>query len=219
MTLAAASLALARPALAQTYTETGDAGDLPNTAQIITGVAGATYTSIAGATTATNALYDSDMYEITTAVPATYTFSTNSGTFTPGINNFDTQLALFNSSGVGIATDDDTSSGELSTLVLTLTPGNYYLLLSGSGRYAVDSTGALIFPNYTDGKTDPSVQQTATSALAIAAYTGSTNEGGKYNITISFAVAPVPEPGTYALILTGVAGLAFLGRLRRKASN
>ncbi len=66
MTLAAASLALARPALAQTYTETGDAGDLPTTAQIVTGVAGATYTSIAGATTATNALYDSDMYEITT---------------------------------------------------------------------------------------------------------------------------------------------------------
>ncbi len=217
LAFASACLAFAQPTLAQTYTETGDAGDLPATAQIITGVPGVTYTAIAGATTATNAIYDSDMYQLTVVTPATYTFSTNN--FIVGKNNFDTQLALFNSSGVGIATDDDTSSGELSTLVLTLTPGNYYLLLSGSGRYAVDSTGALIFPNFTDGKTDPSVQQAATSTLPIAAYTGNTNEGGSYNIAISFVIVPVPEPGSYVLILAGVAGLAFLGRLRCKAAR
>ena len=195
--------------------------DLPATAQIVTvnsvqGIAGVTFTAISGSTTPTNGLYDSDMYEFTVAVPGTYTFSTNN--FSPGKNNFDTQLALFNSTGVGIVADDDLpSGGELSTIVMSLTSvGNYYLLLSGSGRYPVDSTGALIFPNFTDGKTDPTVQTPAKSTLPITAYTGNTNEGGAYNITVTVS-AIVPEPGTYALVLVGIAGLAFVTKLRRKA--
>ena len=47
-------LAGAGSSLAATYTEMGDAGDLPATAQIVSGTGGTALTSISGATTLTN---------------------------------------------------------------------------------------------------------------------------------------------------------------------
>ena len=217
--VAAASLLLAGHTQAQTYTETGDAGSLPTTAQVIPGVPGITYKSITGSTTATNAIYDSDMYELTIAVPETFTASTT--TFVAGANNFDDQLFLFNSSGVGILANDDAASGgdeaSLSTGSTVLAPGNYYLLISGSGNYPVDSTGKLIFPNFTDGTTDPSGTYAAQSTLPIAGYTGSSNEGGKYVIALTVVPSVVPEPGSVAAILVSVLGLALVFRSRRTA--
>lgn len=34
----------------------------------------------------------------------------------------------------------------------------------------------------------------------------------------NFALAPVPEPGTWALMLAGLAGLAWMGRRRQAAA-
>lgn len=213
---AAACLTLADISRAAVYTETGDAGDLPATAQIIVGDIN-TFTSILGSTTPANGLYDSDMFQFTVVATESLTFTTNTA-FIPGRNNFDTQLAVFNSAGVGLFANDDANAGsQLSTLTLTLSPGNYFLQLSGSGRYGVDSTGGLIFPNFTDGTTDPSATVPARTLLPITSYTGNTNEGGAYTINVSFA--PVPEPRSYAFFLVGFAGLGWVLRSRKGSAQ
>ena len=104
----------------------------------------------------------------------------------------------------------------------TQTAGLYYLLVSGSGRYA-SNTGGVIFPNFTDGTTDPTVVYGPTGAggaNAVTGYTGSSSEGGKYVIALAGAqFVVVPEPGAATLILTGLAGLAVILRLRRTSSK
>ena len=225
--LAAIGLSLTGNLHAATYTESGDAGDLPATAQVVSGVAKTTLTSISGALTLTNNLSDSDMYEIYINSPSTFSASLTG--FVPGANNFDSQLMLFSAAtGKGIEADDDdpttgSSSADLpsgSTLMSSQTAGLYYLLVSGSGRYATSGTG-LIFPNFTDGTTDPTVVQGPTGAggaNAITGYTGSSNEGGNYTIALTGAQfvppAAVPEPGAWAFIVAGAAGLALTLRSR-----
>ena len=219
LTLATVCLPFASAVYAQTYAGGSTAGDLPATAEVVPGVAGVTYTNISGTTLATNNIYTGDMYEITIATPETFTASTTA--FFPGANNFDTQLSLFNSSGVGIVTNDDAASGgeqsSLSTGGALLAPGNYYLLITGSGNYPVDSTGALIFPNFTTG-VNPEGTYAATSALPIAGFTGNSNEGGNYDIGITvIPSALVPEPSTAAAIAAGVGGLVLVCRRRRSS--
>ncbi len=221
MALATACLPFAGNAAASVVSiniaETGDAGDLPATAQVLTGLAGVTYTTITGTTTATNEVYDADMFQITLASVASFTASTTA--FVAGANDFDSQLFLFNSSGVGIAANDDAASGGDQSSLTVSGPlnGTYYLLIDGSGHYPVDSTGKLIFPNFTDGKTDPSATVAAQSTLPITGYTGNSNEGGKYSIALSVIPAAVPEPGTWAFVAAGVAALSVGGKFRRRA--
>ena len=201
------------------YTEVGDAGDLPATAQVVSGAAGTSLTSISGQTTLTNKISDSDMFEIYISSPSSFSASTTG--FAAGANNFDTQLALFTASGVGvIANDDAASGGEQSTLPagsLTLGAGDYYLLLSGSGRYAATSTGALVFPNYHDGTTASTATVPANTNNPIAEYTGNSSEAGNYVIALTGAqfVSTVPEPGVRAVVLAGAAALGFCRWTRR----
>ena len=216
LAVASASLSLVGTAAAQTYAGGSTAGNLPATAEVVPGVAGITYTKISGTTTATNEIYNAEMYQITIATPETFTASTTG--FVAGANNFDTQLFLFNSSGVGIVANDDAASGgeqsSLSTGTTLLAPGNYYLLLAGSGNYPVDSTGKLIFPNYTDGTTDPSSTVAAQSTSPITGYTGNSNEGGNYVITLTVVPSAVPEPSSLAAIAAGLGGLVLTFRRR-----
>ena len=106
LAIAAAYLPSVHNAGAVTYAETGDAGELPAFAQIITNPVGYSATSavlttaITGTTTATNGLYDSDMYQITILYPSTFTASTNF--FVVGANNFDSQISLFTTAGSGL---------------------------------------------------------------------------------------------------------------------
>ena len=227
---AAVSFSLTTTSQAVTYTELpSDAGDLPGTAQVTTGTTGTTLTGISGTTTAigTTGLFDSDMFEIYIANPSTFSASTTA--FVVGANNFDSQLSLFTLGGVGVVSNDDAASGgEQSAIAagsVTGAAGYYYLLLSGSGRYAT-SAGGLIFPNYTDGVTDPSATVGPTGpggGSAITGYTGNTNEGGRYSIALTgaqfAAFTPVPEPGALAYVLAGAAGLALVLRSRRQAAR
>ena len=216
MAVAAASLSLVGNTQAQTYAGGNTAGNLPATAEVVPGIAGVTYNVISGTTFATNAIYNAEMYEITLAVPEGFTASTTK--FVAGANNFDDQLFLFNSSGVGVLANDDAAGGgdeaSLSTGTTLLAPGNYYLLIAGSGNYPVDSTGHLIFPNYTDGTTDPSGTYAAESTLPITGYTGNSNEGGNYDIALTITPQIIPEPGSVAAVLAGLSGLAFVFRSR-----
>ena len=225
MAVATACLPLAGNLHAATYTETGDAGDLPATAQVISGAPATSLTSLSGALTLTNGTSDSDMFAIYINSPST--FSASLTAFVPGANNFDSQLMIFNSAGKGIQTDDDdpnTGAPQSNlpaggTLMSSQAAGVYYLLISGSGRYAVSGTNSLIFPNFTDGTTDPTVVYGATGpggANTITGYTGSSNEGGNYTIALAGAqFVVVPEPSTWALVAAGVAGLALVARSRR----
>ena len=215
--MVAATLALsAAGAHATIYSEGGtDAGDLPATAQLIPTPLNNGITAITGQTVLTNGLSDSDMFGFTVSVPETLNLSTTG--FAPGVNNFDTQLAVFNANGTGVAANDDAASGgSQSSLTVALQANvEYYVLLSGSGRYAVDSSSALIFPNYTDGTTDPSATVGPISPNSIDHYTGNSNEAGMYSI----ALTVVPEPATYfhAALIAGLAGWTMLARRRRLA--
>jgi hypothetical protein len=221
--VAAASLSLVGSLHAQTYAGGSTAGNLPATAEVVPGIAGVTYTAISGTTvpiTAGDNIYNAEMYEITLAVPEELTASTTK--FYAGANNFDDQLFLLNSSGIGILTNDDASSGgdeaSLSTGTTLLAPGNYYLLIAGSGNYPVDSTAALLFPNYTTG-VDPTGTYAAQSTLPIAGYTGNSNEGGNYVIALTLTPQAIPEPGSLAFVFAGASGLTLVFRSRRTVNR
>ena len=216
----AACLAFASSSFADTYTETGDAGDLPATAQIVSGPANTPLTLIIGSLTLTNGTSDGGMYQIFITNPTAFSASTTG--FFPGANNFDTQIFLFNSQGVGVVANDDAASGGSQSNIAAGSfsglAGVYYLAIGGSGRYPT-STGGLIFPNLTDGKTDPTVTYGPTGpggAQPITSYTGSSNEGTNYRITLTGAqFVVVPEPGSALYVLAGLAGLGWTLRARR----
>ena len=226
LVFATACLPFAGSAFADNYAEVGDAGDMLNTAQVTIAPLGplTALTAITGTTTLTNQIGDGDMFQIAVTTSTTLTASTTA--FIAGANNFDTQIFLFNAAGLGVAANDDSASGgEQSSLSATVTPGLYYIAIEGSGRYPVDSTGKLIFPNYTDGTTDSTGTYAAnTGALALAGYTGNTNEGGKYVLALTgaqFAAigtpAAAPEPSSLAAIATGMGGLMLI--LRRRTAK
>ena len=229
LAFATACLPLAGNLHAATYTETGDAGDMLATAQVVMGTAGTALTSISGSLTLTNQISDSDMFEI--YISNVSSFSASNTAFIQGANNFDSQIFLFRADGLGVVGNDDAASGGSQAAIpagsFTGSPGNYYLLISGSGRYATSGTtnpGALIFPNYTDGTTDPTstVRPTGPGGGAVlSGYTGNSNEAGNYVIALTgaqFVPAAVPEPGACVFLLGGVAGLAFALRARRASS-
>ncbi len=212
---------------AAAYTENGDAGDLPNTAQVVAGTAGTPLTLLSGALTLTGGLSDSDMFQIYVSSPSTFSASLTG--FFPGFNNFDSQLLIFNAAGQGIqANDDDPATGAQqsslptgNTLMSSQNAGLFYLLVSGSGRYATTTSGSLIFPNFTDGTTDPTnVYGPNTTSNVVGGYTGSSNEGGAYRVNLNGAqFVVVPEPSTWAFVLGGGAGLALVTRRSRRAGR
>ena len=226
---AAACLAFGGSSFAVGYTETGDAGDLPATTQIVAGAAGTSLTSITGALILANGISESDLYEIYVNSPST--FSASLTAFVPGYNNFDSQLALFSLTGLGIALDDDdTATGNQSanlpagnSLITSQQPGLFYLLVTGSGRNPA-SSGGRIFPNFADGDGN-TVDVTgvygptgAGGASPLSTYSGSSNAGGNYIVALNGAqFVVVPEPGTYALVLASAAGLGLILCARRRS--
>ena len=225
LAIATACLPFAGNVHAATYAEVGDAGDTLATAQQILGTTGTALSSISGAITLTNAISDGDMYEI--YIPNPTAFAASNTAFVSGANNFDSQIFIFSATGLGLAANDDSPNGGSQSSIpagsFSGAAGNYYILVDGSGRYAASSTG-VIFPNYTDGVTDPTGVYGPTGpggGNVLSGYTGNSNEAGSYVLALTgaqFVTAPVPEPTTFAFILAGAAGLAFALRARRAAS-
>jgi len=129
---------LATPAVAQVWIEEGDAGELPDTAQL---------TQCEGALVAINGNLDGendvDMYCVTIPDPAAFIATTCGGT------SIDTQLWLFDVNGIGISFDDDDPGGcgLQSTLTGQFVPqgDQYFLAISAYSRDAVDAAGAEIW--------------------------------------------------------------------------
>jgi hypothetical protein len=224
----AVSFASIASASAATFTETTDAGDMTGTAVVISGAANTSLTAIKGTLTSLNGITEGDMYEIHISAPTLFSASTTG--FVPGANNFDSQLFLFTLGGIGIlANDDDPVSGGAQSNIpagsFTLAAGDYELLITGSGKFP-GSAGGAIFPNFTDGVTDPTGVYGPTGpggGSKLTTYVGSSNEGGAYSIALTGAqfvsaavTTTVPEPSSIAILAAGIPMLV-LARRRRAA--
>ena len=131
---------------------------------------------------------------------------------------------MFNSSGQGVeSTDNDPNSGNgtggasrLSALdPATYAAGFYYLVITGASQSpAVGTNGAAIFPD-----TDPTVTYAATNPNALfTGYTGSSTEGGAYDIILTGVSTSVPEPSDAVWLVAGAAAGGLILK-RRKASR
>ena len=211
------------PASAATFTEMGDAGQTLATAQLVnTQPPGTILTAIFGTMESSGA----DIFKIYLTGGQTFSATTTT-LFNPGNPTvFDSQLFLFNSSGIGVyANDDDNTNGPpQSTLPasLSFTPssaGVYYLAISGSGFLPL-SAGGFIFPvsggllnqpasaPWVVGPTGPG------GASALTGWSSTSSETGAYEIDLTGAqFLSIPEPST-ALLLA--CGLLIGGVVRRR---
>ena len=204
---------------AQTWTETGDAGQTLGTAQAAGVIANQALNQISGTISSGT---DADLFRFTITAPTTFSATTTFG----GLTTLDTALFLFNSSGAAIYTNDDASGASLqSTLpggtsfTMSLAAGTYYLGISLSGNEPINLNSQLLFSPYIAGDST-SVRGAAggINPTTLANFNGLTSfaETGSYRIDLTSA-ATVPEPSTVALGLVGAAALGAFIRKRGKS--
>ncbi|HEY9637765.1 MAG TPA: filamentous hemagglutinin N-terminal domain-containing protein [Coleofasciculaceae cyanobacterium] len=177
------------------FTETGDAGQLINTAQVVNGQPpAASVRTISGTLSDVN---DVDLYQIYLDRNTAFSASTVDGTAV------DTQLFLFDARGLGIYTNDD-RNGTVQSIIppsgqpFSLTSsGIYYLGISSYNNQPYSAFGNIFGSDY------------ATGPGAAAPLTGWDNQGierGAYTITLYGAEFVTPgrfqvQPGkTLALV-------------------
>jgi len=184
-------IALSQPAEAFTWAEVEDAGDLPETAQNITHNGPLEF--IVGYLDSPT---DVDMYAI---------FITGGGDFSATTVGWtidvDTQLSLFDSTGIGIYSNDDlAAANRQSTLpafnpLTPTTPGIYYLAISDWDYDPVSGEG-YIFPHPSNIGSDTDVN-------------GPTGPGGSSPIIGWDGISTIGG-GSYTIALTGAAAVARL---------
>jgi len=180
LALFAVSTLFSAASFAQTWDETtqglGDAGDAVGTAQFVQG--SGPLTEITGDNSSAT---DRDIYRIRIATAATFSATTST---TPGTST-DTQIRLFQLTGLGIAFDDDSGTGFLSTMAVgnalynALPAGDYLIAVSGFNSRS-NSAGGDQFPAVftTVGPTGPGGGQVLTG------WSG-TNATGTYRLTLT----------------------------------
>jgi hypothetical protein len=177
-----------------TWTEVEEAGNLPGTAQRINqNEANEALEFITGSLSSP---IDVDMYAI---------FITGGGNFSATTVGWtvdvDTQLTLYDSSGIGIYSNDDFDTDNLqSTLpafnpLTPITPGLYYLAIS-DWDYDPLSDGGYIFPHPAGGLSDTAID-------------GPTGPGGGLPVTGWDGISTIGG-GTYTIALTGATAVAHL---------
>jgi hypothetical protein len=203
------------------WTEVGDAGQLPSSAQVVSGP---------GALTAINGTmsgpFDVDMFRIIIAAPMMFFATTTPGTL-------DTQLFLFDVSGLGIAANDDQNPPTTSllpagnSLYASLVPGEYLLAISLFDNDP-QSSGGLLFPSTFAGVFGPTGPGGASPLSGWSEVGGAEPPMGSYTInfggaagvaTVNVAV-PVP-PSIYlaALGMYVISRRLFDPRLPRSAAS
>lgn len=191
-------ISFSQQAVAFTWAEVNDAGQLPGTSQITTGEG-----LLEFITGFLESPTDVDMYAI--FITGSGSFSATTVGWTTGV---DTQLTLFDSSGYGIySNDDDATDGLQSTLPdRYLPPGIYHLAISDWDWDPVSDEG-FIFPSHypflhlraeVEGPTDVG------GGSPITGWDGlSTSGGGSYTIALTGAAtsASVPKPSIMPWLL------------------
>lgn len=224
----AAAALLPGMASAQVYNE-GNAGQtLATAADTTTSATGLALTTINGTLTA----QDADLFRIYISSPGTFSVTTNNAVTNssyPGGFSLDTALFLFDATGHAIATNDDTDGMTLTStlshtnaLLSNLAAGYYYLGISISGNEPVNAVNNLLFQtgDYTDVR-GPATNITPTTLADFDAFSYDDTPGAyQINLTgVTFgpaAVAGVPEPATWAMMVMGF-GAIGAGLRRRQA--
>ena len=206
-----AVLACSGMAFGQVWNEGPDAGSLPGTAQVVVGVG--TLTDIFG-TTSPNDLVD--LYLIRIIDPVGFLAHTDpSG---GGTASFDTQLWLFDASGLGILANDDKTGGtgfrswlklpaDDGTMPVLPGVGNYYIGITGWNNDALSSGGDIFFAATFSEVTGPDGPG---AGSPLNGWSGG-GANGSYQIHLVGAEF-IPAPGAMALF--GLGGLLAMRRRR-----
>jgi hypothetical protein len=186
----------AQPAQSLTYLEVGDTGQLLGTAQAVGG----------GITTISGALgspFDVDLFGVAFNAAGTITID---GIKTSG--SWDPNLHLFNAAGNPLGANDDSNFTFDSQLVVSISPGFYYIGICDNNCEATDGGVVRIQSN------DFGVQL---ANGILGGWSASGNRTGAYEIRFSVATEAVdtPEPASLALVLTGALALTAARRRRR----
>jgi hypothetical protein len=217
--------ALMASAGAQTWDETanggGDAGDLPATAQVVSG--SGTLTAITGNLGAS----DVDMYQIIINDPLNFAATTVGGA------TFDTQLWLFDLNGNGVLhNDDDPTSTTITQSRIGVGAGNvfpasqnwatwasaglpaglYYIAISRYDRDPRNAANAFIW-NDAPYRQQRTPDGPGAPSPVVTNWDGTTAAGGAYTISLQGA-SFVPEPASMVALGAGLAGLLGLRRRR-----
>ncbi len=166
------------------WVEVGEAGDTLGTAQVVAGPGNALVPFISGSSAATG---DADLYKINICNEAAFLATTANAQTTS-----DTQLFLFNSTGFGIAMDDD-DVGVSNTLQSRITSqfvtanGDYYLGIAFYNTDPQDAAAALIWNNQNNGAAfGPEWAPNGPGAAnALASWNGGASGTGTYRISLS----------------------------------
>lgn len=218
----------AGPAAAQVVNETGEAGELLSTAQITTGhvsVINGKLSNLGVSEDPSAYLPDTDLYRITITNPGAFSaYATTNNAVYEGQDApaADTQLSLFSSAGLLVGFNDDAYGipgvpgydfnprlplGGFAGLAA----GDYYLGVNLFGRHPTFANGP--FPYDPDGGVEGPL--TGWNGLTVRATT-------HYTIQLTGVGSPtpavdigVPEPATWALMITGFGVTG--ARIRRRA--
>lgn len=212
--LATMFCAAAGGAQAVPYVEQGDAGQSLATSQTVFG-----FNSISGRLQPDPLSPDPfdlvDLYRIFVISPASFGADTGAGSDLTHIA--DPALFLLDFAGRGIVMNDDRdtappgssgSQSHLGPLPSGLLPGFYFLGVSFSGVYPLDTSGQFIF--------DPlALQQphttAASSALALASWDATFFNSPNTTIASAYSIAlagVIPEPTTWLLIVIALLALS-----------
>jgi hypothetical protein len=197
---AAAGLAVAASAHGQLWNESGDAGDLPASAQGVLG--SGPLQLILGMIGEAS---DVDMYQVFICDAPNFSAST------VGQTTLDTQLFIFDASGLGIVSNDDTlGSGTQSTIPTGFIPANgvYYIAISLFNRDPI-SSGGLIFnpPAFTTVQTPNGPG----AGSPVSGWQNATTATGPYGIVFTGACFVDPSVSGACCFSNGTCSVQTLG--------